>query len=215
MNDTTKLDAAVLEVMAAVPYVKKSGKVEIGNTGRSYSYAGEADLIAKLRPAMLAAGLSMTPEDMSVVLHEQYATKYGSMNRVVVKVAYRLSHTSGQSKTVVALGEGADSGDKSTPKAMTCAMKYALRQAFGIETGDDPDKTPSSKQTRKEPGEAFLKARRLVSEAGSVKQLAFYASKYRTSKLYSKEEVAELDQLAAKRRGQIAESEERIPEAVA
>jgi hypothetical protein len=39
-------------------------------------------------------------------------------------------------------------GDKATAKAMTGAYKYALRQTFCIETGDDPDKDPSVDQER-------------------------------------------------------------------
>src|SRR3990167_1905296 len=35
-------------------------------------------------------------------------------------------------------------GDKSVNKAMTGMLKYALRQTFLIETGDDPDTAPSA-----------------------------------------------------------------------
>ncbi len=211
MNDHKTIDAAILAVMDAVPYVCKTGTIDLKGKGRSYKYAGEADLISKIRPAMLANGLTLTPAGMELVAHETYPGQYGPVNRVIVRATYRLGHTSGQSLTVTTLGEGCDQGDKATPKALTGALKVCLREMFVVETGEDPDATPSTKQQRKEPGEAFTKARRLVSEAGSVKQLAFYASKYRTSKLYTREEVAELDKLAAKRRGEIAESEERIP----
>ena len=54
---------------------------------------------------------------------------------------YRLSHISGQYEDIQVLGEGSDSLDKAANKAMTVAYKYALRQAFLIETGDDdPDR---------------------------------------------------------------------------
>ena len=39
-------------------------------------------------------------------------------------------------------GEGSDTGDKASNKALTGAYKYALRQTFCIETGDDPASTP-------------------------------------------------------------------------
>jgi hypothetical protein len=48
-------------------------------------------------------------------------------------------------------GEGADSGDKSSNKAMTGGYKYALRQVFCIETGDDPDKYPSEERVTPKP----------------------------------------------------------------
>ena len=52
----------------------------------------------------------------------------------------------GSSIDIQVAGGGHDSTDKKTYKALTGAYKYALRQTFMIETGDnDPDKTPSGK----------------------------------------------------------------------
>lgn len=140
-----ELAAAKLKVMAAVPYVQKQH-----GQGLGYTFAGEAAFIDKLHPAMVAAGLTIAPEKMELVHQEVYTTAKGSkMNRVVVLATYRLTHAgSGESEPIQTFGEGADSGDKSVNKAMTGAYKYALRQAFLIETGNDPDETPSEQQQR-------------------------------------------------------------------
>jgi hypothetical protein len=142
---TGALAAAKLEVMAAVPYVQKQH-----GQGLGYTFAGEAAFIDKLHPAMVAAGLTIAPEGMELVHQEVYTTAKGSkMNRVVVRATYRLTHAgSGESEILQTFGEGADSGDKSVNKAMTGAYKYALRQAFLIETGNDPDEVPSDQQQR-------------------------------------------------------------------
>lgn len=145
MNE--KLYQAINEVMKQVGYVQKQGRVTGG--GASYTYAGEADLIAAIRPAMIEAGLAMYPAGVTNLTSEAYTTKSGAlMNRVTGIFSFNLAHTSGEFIAVTTIGEGTDSGDKASYKAMTGAMKYALRQAFVIETGDDPDDTPSDDQHR-------------------------------------------------------------------
>ncbi len=54
----------------------------------------------------------------------------------------------GKSIQVTSIGEAADYGDKAANKAMTAAMKYNMRQTLIIETGDDPDNTPSTEFER-------------------------------------------------------------------
>jgi hypothetical protein len=147
MNDATKpasnLANTKLAVMAAVPYVRKH-KAEHLN----YSFASEAELIASLRPAMLAHGLSVAPIGVTVLEQGRYETlKGGLLNHVVAAVTYRLTHApSGESEHCQVLGEASDAGDKAAPKALTGAYKYFLRQTFLIETGDDPDRYASADQ---------------------------------------------------------------------
>jgi hypothetical protein len=140
-----ELAKAKIQVMRQVPYIQKGS-----SPGLKYTFAGEAAFVEKLHPAMIDAGLEIAPHDMEVLHQEVYTTSGGSkMNRVLVKVRYTLTHAgSGESQVICTVGEGADSGDKASNKAMTAAYKYALRQAFLIETGNDPDETPSEQQQR-------------------------------------------------------------------
>ena len=128
--------------MQAVGYVQKERK-----QGLNYSFAGEAALIEALRPQMVEHGLVLSPASMKVVKFQEFmftGQNPKQMTRVIVYAEYRLTHSpSGQSEILGALGEGMDHGDKATLKAMTVCFKYVLRQGFLIETGDDPDKTPS------------------------------------------------------------------------
>lgn len=142
------LDEAVLCVMQEVPYVQKTGKVGSGSYG--YTFAGEADFIERLHPALVKHGLTLQPVGAEVLFHEQYQTGKGAaMNRVAVRMAYRLTHApSGQSRDLAALGEGTDAGDKAIPKAQTIALKYVLRQMFVVETGNDPDEHPAEAAAR-------------------------------------------------------------------
>jgi len=130
--------------------VQKKGKLNAGKL--NYSYAGEADLISALRPAMVDAGIIVYPHEIKEVNCESYITEKtwngtvtkSRQNRTVTQTIFRFTHAvSGTHVDVPAIGAGIDSGDKDVYKAMTGAFKYALRQAFMIETGDDPDQVVS------------------------------------------------------------------------
>lgn len=148
MND---LAAAKLAVMQKVPYLRKSKA-----TGLAYTFAGEREFIRRLHPVLVEVGLAIAPVAAVLERSETYQTGRGAaMNRVLVRVTYRLTHAaSGQAEDIQVLGEAADVGDKGTGKAMTAALKYALRQAFLVETGDDPDRQPSDGQVRAQPAQA-------------------------------------------------------------
>lgn len=141
----TNVYEAINAVMAEVGYVQKQK-----SAGLNYSYAGEAALIAAVRPHLVQYGLVIYPSGVRELKTETYTTSKGSvMNRTMGIFAFTFAHApSNTSFSVEVLGEGADSGDKSANKAMTGALKYAWRQTFGIETGDDPDKYPSEDQER-------------------------------------------------------------------
>lgn len=134
---------AMAAVMEEVGYVKKQRSV-----GLNYSYAGEAALIEALRPAMVEHGVFVHVLRYFNVSQTSYTTAKGTeMTRTVLQAVIRFAHETGTFLDVESAGEGADSGDKSVNKAMTGAYKYALRQTFCIETGDDPDKYPSEQKS--------------------------------------------------------------------
>lgn len=146
----SNIHEAVNAVMQEVGYVKKSR-----SNGLNYSYAGEAALIAALRPAMVEQGIYMHVQDVTFT-RENYTTAKGTaMVNTVARAVIRFTHApSGTFIDVAALGEGSDAGDKSANKAMTGLYKYAMRQTFCIETGDDPDKYAS--EERKDNGKTLL-----------------------------------------------------------
>ena len=127
-------------------YVQKTGQMQ--GVAR-YSYAREGDFIAAIRPLMETHGVTVRPVNYVIVSNDVFERKNGgSAYRVVVLATFEFLHTSGDKATAQAVGEGQDSGDKAFNKAMTAAFKYVLRQSFCVETGDDPDDTPSHEQER-------------------------------------------------------------------
>lgn len=136
---------AINTVMQEVGYVEKTRSAKL-----PYSFASEAGLIHALRPEMVKAGLVMWVSKVETDVDERYTTKNNAvMSRAKVTATLRIAHvTSGEWIEIASQGEGADSGDKATPKALTGFFKYALRQTFLIETGDDPDFANSEEQER-------------------------------------------------------------------
>lgn len=135
-------------------------------TGLKYKFAGEAAFIEALRPVLIKHGIVVFQSGVEVVNTEGYKTTNGNMmNRIIAKFEFTFAHVSGESIKVTALGEGADSGDKTAPKCNTGALKYALRQTLLIETGDDPDQTSSAEQARAAGPTEQEKANRIKAEA--------------------------------------------------
>lgn len=133
---SAKIAAALHHVMSKCGYVQKTGK----NAFHGYKYAGEADLLDKLRPAMVEAGLLLIPSGK----HVSEIDAHGNVN---VTVEYTLVHKDGDvwPEKIIAFGCGNDRakngavGDKGLYKALTGANKYLLFKLFQIETGDDPE----------------------------------------------------------------------------
>lgn len=142
MSEHKNIHEAINAVMEEVGYVKKAR-----TQGLNYSFAGEAALISALRPAMVEHGIYMHVLKIESVARENYQTKSGTaMVNTLITAVIRFTHVSGTFIDVSSTGEGSDAGDKGANKAMTGLYKYALRQTFCIETGDDPDKTKSEER---------------------------------------------------------------------
>lgn len=132
----TNIGEAFLAIMSEVGYVQKTGH----NKAQNYKYAGEAALIEALRPALLKYEVICVPSEArsreSVVVTEDGKKTF----RTVVDYTFVYTHVpSNTHLQVQVVGEGVDMGDKSAYKAATGALKYALRQPFLIETGDEPE----------------------------------------------------------------------------
>jgi hypothetical protein len=132
---SAKIAAALHAVMSKVTYVQKQGK----NDFHGYKYASEADLLEKLRPAMVEEGLMLIPSI-------DYASQIDAHGNTMVTINYTLIHKSGEiwPHVIKAAGCGNDRnkngvGDKGLYKALTGANKYLLFKLFQIETGDDPE----------------------------------------------------------------------------
>jgi len=134
---SAKIATALHNVMAKVTYVQKGSE----NKFHGYKYVSEADLLEKLRPALIEEGLILIPSvEMVRPLDEHGNT--------VVDMRYEIVHKDGDvwPHVIRISGCGNDRakngavGDKGLYKAITGANKYFLFKLFQIETGDDPER---------------------------------------------------------------------------
>jgi len=175
IENNTNLYMAILEVYKKVGYVQKTG--EMAGYGAGYKYAGESDLINAIRPELVKNGILFNCHEISEIETREVRKedKYGKIAvsfHFSAKFTFVFTHAeTGERLFVKAMGKGVDNGDKAEYKAMTGALKYALRQTFVIETGDDPDK-PESDAEKKEREQGYID---FISKAKTVQELTdFY-----------------------------------------
>ena len=112
------------------------------NTQQGFKYRGIDAVYNALNPVMAELGLFICPEIIEQK-REERLTKNGSvLTYTILTIKYTVYAPDGSNISLTVVGEGMDSGDKSSNKAMSVAMKYAAFQLFMIPTEEmvDPDK---------------------------------------------------------------------------
>lgn len=127
MNIYEKITA----IMNDVQYLAKDDHVSFGTT--NYKALSEEKVTSIMRAELLKYGLVVFPV-------EQSSNRNGSITHVDVK--YRMVNTENPDEyiEIVSCGDGADTQDKGSGKAMTYAYKYMWLRTFSLPTGEDPDK---------------------------------------------------------------------------
>ena len=131
--------------------VAKNLNVGIGKS--SYKAVSEVDVLNAVKPIERKYGVYSYPYkrtivDSAVLVKEsEYNGTVTKSNSFFMRVEtiYRFVNTNNAEEyiDIISYGDGIDTGDKATGKAMTYSDKYALMKAYKISTGDDPDKDAS------------------------------------------------------------------------
>lgn len=111
------------------------------NQQQRFHYRGVDDVMNTLNPAFIKHGLFLVPEVLEQTREERQTGKGGTLIYSVCKTKYTFYAEDGSSISTVVIGEGMDSGDKASNKALSAAFKYACFQVFCIATEElkDPD----------------------------------------------------------------------------
>lgn len=135
--DLAKLYMKLVEVMAAVQRVPKSGY----NNFHKYSYVTEEDLTLAVRSELSSRMVMVIPSVIDVS-HRGIVTQKGKDSTITtVRLAFTfVDGETGASHRAEWAGAGEDPADKGIYKAYAGAMKYFLMKAFMIPTGDDPER---------------------------------------------------------------------------
>lgn len=130
---------AINKVMSEVGFIGKDSK----NQSQGFKYRGIDAVMNALNPALIRNGVFAVPEVLEQTREERTNSKGTTLIYSIMKIRYRFYAEDGSNVECVVIGEGMDSGDKASNKAMSVAFKYACFQTFCIPTEemmDDPDK---------------------------------------------------------------------------
>jgi len=160
-----KILTAIHNVMTKVGYVQKKGV----NDFHKYKFAGEANLLEVLRPALVEEGLILIPNQTEVSQPDIHGN-------TLVKIEYTVAHKDGDvwPEKVVVFGSGNDKnskggvGDKGLYKAVTGANKYFLFKLFQIETGNDPEEASAHDKADKSPAGISAVKKQLVDVRAEI-----------------------------------------------
>ena len=126
------------------------------NAQQGYRFRGIDDVYNALHPIFEENGVLPVPEVLESRREERQTKGGGNLIYTVLKLKVTFYAEDGSNVSAIVQGEGMDSADKSTNKAMSAAYKYALFQLLCIpteETAADADaETPEiSRPVQKEP----------------------------------------------------------------
>jgi hypothetical protein len=124
-------------IMSEIGAIQKAKK----NAQQGFMYRGVDDVMNALQPLLHKHGVFIVPEVLEQKREERQTNKGGNLIYSVCTIKYTFYASDGSFITAVVVGEGMDSGDKATNKAMAIAFKYACFQVFCIPTEEmkDPD----------------------------------------------------------------------------
>lgn len=123
---------------------------EIGSIGKNkknqqqgYSFRGIDDLMNTLHPLFAKYGVIVVPEVLESTREERVTAKGGALISAILRVKYHFTAIDGSEVCATVVGEGMDTADKASNKALAVAYKYVCFQVFCIPTGEvaaaDPD----------------------------------------------------------------------------
>jgi hypothetical protein len=128
LNIYQRLNAVMLDVQ----YIQKLDKTVNGQ----YRFVSHDQVIGVLHGPITKHGIAVIP---SVLEHE----KQGTTTTLKIQVSFVNIDNPNDRVDTIYFGYGVDGGDKGIGKAISYAVKYAMLKTFCLETGDDPDYTPS------------------------------------------------------------------------
>lgn len=128
---------SISAVMSEIGAIGKTSK----NTQQGFMFRGIDAVMNAINPALVKHKIFIVPTVLEQTREERTTSKGNMLIYSICKVKYTFYAEDGSSIEAVVIGEGMDSGDKATNKAMSIAFKYACFQVFCIPTEEmvDPD----------------------------------------------------------------------------
>ena len=136
-----KIYGLIAQAMKKVGAIGKDSMATNVSGKKMYAFRGIDAVYNALNPVMAELGLFICPEVLEQTREERKSTSGGNLIYSILKVKFTMYAPDGSNVSCVVIGEGMDSGDKASNKAMSIALKYACFELFMIPTEEmsDPD----------------------------------------------------------------------------
>ncbi len=187
----------LLKITEELKTVEKNLNVPVSSKN-SYKAVSERDVLDAVKPLEAKYGVYSYAYDRKIIENGELVSNKKDFQTGEIKeqkqlymrleVTYRFVNVDNPQEyiEIKTYGDGIDTGDKATGKAMTYADKYALLKAYKISTGEDPDQ------------EASDELKSYKDEKASPKQLAIISKYYKDDslqKLLNANNIAKLEDL--------------------
>ncbi len=132
-----KIFQLIPAIMGEIDAVGKNKKNQV----QGFMYRGIDDVMNAINPALVKYKVFIVPEVLEQSREERKTNKGTPLLYSICKMKFKFCAEDGSCVEAITIGEGMDSGDKATNKAMAIAFKYACFQIFCIPTEEmkDPD----------------------------------------------------------------------------
>lgn len=132
-----KIYELIPKIMGEIGAIGKNQK----NTQQNFMFRGIDAVMNGINPALVKYGVFVVPQVLEQSREERLTSNNKKLIYSICKMQFSFYADDGSHVDAVTIGEGMDSGDKATNKAMAIAFKYACFQVFCIPTEEmkDPD----------------------------------------------------------------------------
>ena len=165
-----KIYQAISGIMSEVGAIAKDQK----NQQQGFMYRGVDQVMNALQPLLIKYKVFVTPTILEHTREERTTKSGANLIYSVLTVNYKFYTEDGSFVEATVIGEGMDSGDKSSNKALSVAYKYACFQMFCIPTEEihDPDAvTPEESKPAKPKKITEAQAKRMFALAAGNNDL--------------------------------------------
>lgn len=167
-NNQQNIFGCISAIMRDIGAVSKNQT----NQQQRFKYRGIDDVYNALHNAMGKHGVFTTSTINEVEREERQSKSGGVLIYTRMRITYTFHAGDGSCVCTTVEGEGMDSGDKSSNKAMAVAHKYALLQIFMIPTEETKDPDSESHE---------VAARLSIEQQANIEKLIKSSGKNRTA----------------------------------
>lgn len=163
MNIYESITAAMNDIGA----VGKTSK----NQQQGFMFRGIDAVMNAINPALVKNKIFIVPEILEQTREERTNAKGTTLIYSVCRIKYTFYAEDGTNISATVIGEGMDTGDKATNKAMSIAFKYACFQVFCIPTEEMADPDAECHEVKAKPGKDIAKEKASPRQIELIKEL--------------------------------------------